>query len=219
MFPSPGAQRFTSDMSPVTSMIRAFSSLFGAGHRSGERVRGLALFVAIILGCTRAEPRSSSQAAEETAVALDPATRTVLPTNIQAGPLGCNRASPRGTIVRWEPPPELVRSIDERLGALLDSVINRLDTAATSPGLRSYDYYRQYAGVELNGAKLVYVNGFHRDILRKSAKDPTDTIQWRTYPLSLCDRGATAFGILFVVDGQRFTRLEFANRFDGPVRY
>jgi len=219
MFPSPGTQPYTSDMSPVTSMISAFSCLFGLGHRSGKSVLALALFVVIVLGCTRAETGSSSQAAEETAVALDPATRTVLPTNIQAGPFGCNRAYPRGTVVRWDPPAELVRSIDERLGVLLDSVINRLDTAATRPGLRPHDYYRQYAGVELNGAKLVYVNGFHRDILRKPANDPTDTLQWRTYPLSLCDRGATAFGILFVVKDQRFTRLEFATRFDGPVRY
>jgi hypothetical protein len=179
-------------------------------------VLGILLFA---VGCTSAGERDRRVDGGAVTVVLDSTTRTVLPNDLRAGSLRrCDRALPGGEGGRWTPSPELVRHIDSRLGAVLDSVLDRIASADPGLDLDATQYYRQYAGVTVRGRRLVHVNGF-LPLEPVAGEATSDTIGWRTFPVAGCDAGLTRFGVVFDVADGEFGRLEFTDRLDGPVRY
>ena len=192
----------------------------GAGRRFVRtwRLTQAVLFGIALLSCTRAEPSPGSQRQE--IAQFDPATRVILPSGLSPQILGsCNAAFPEGAVANWMPPVTLVDSIDRQLAVLLDSVITKLDSATTRPGLAANDYYRQYAGLSWGQSRRIYIIGFHRDIFRSVGRGGADSLQWRKFPVTPCDRGATTFGVLYEPREKRFTQLMFGNRMTGPIRY
>lgn len=186
---------------------------------------GIRLATAIVLlgtavGCKPSDGEEETRAPNRSGIRLDSSTRTILPPVLTPGVLGrCDRAFPGGENSRWVPSPLLVQRIDDRLGTLLDSVLSRLDSSIGGEKREPEDYYRQYAGVTVRGEQLVYVIGFHRDMVQGAADTaPSDTLQWRSFPVSACDAGRGRFGVVFRVEEQQFSRLEFSNGFGGRVR-
>jgi hypothetical protein len=113
------------------------------------------------------------------------------------------------------PSDQLVGDIDARLGSVLDSVIRQLPDSSTNAG----QYYRQYVGFIARGERLVYINGFRAHGSRSGSESDADSLQWRTYPVATCDAGTGRFEIVYRVERQRFTRLQFGHSLGGPVRY
>ena len=128
------------------------------------------------------------------------------------------RHFPSGVNDGWEPSEQLVSKIDARLGAVLDSVLHRVD-ATHHFGLDPLRYYRQYAGVITHGSKVVYINGINADVLGWGRGSDADTIAWRKVPLASCDAGVGRFGVVYDVDSGEFGKLEFTDSYRGPVRY
>lgn len=142
----------------------------------------------------------------------------------------CTRAVPRGVTGFWIPSERVVSHIEARLPNLLDSAL----TAIAPAGGRHRNqtsYYRQYLGLtKWNGRRTVYINGFRRDHLTAinsmrrqinstALGDASDTVRWRSTPISACDGGAMFFGIEYNPEHNGFGRLEFNRSLNGRGRY
>lgn len=187
--------------------------------RMRSPLSGLALALASLLACVA--PEQAREGARGAAPPLEARWRATLPVGLPPGSVGrCNGAYPTNDGPTWTPPAELVERIDARLASVLDDALTRLNRADPQYPLYPGDYYRQYAGISVRGERLVYVNGFHRSLLdRDMGLVADDSLEWRNFPVSVCDAGATMFGVVFRVRADAFDRLEFTDRFTGPVRY
>jgi hypothetical protein len=194
-----------------------------ARTRLPRRATGVAGGVLLLVGvaCAPRDTNVPSDQYTDSVARLDSSTRSILPADLPPGVLGrCNRAFPGGEKTRWTIPPQLVQEVDARLGLLLDSVVATIDTAAVGRALVASDYYRQYAGVTVHGTRLIFVNGFHRELLNsRTGTTGADTLNWRVFPVSPCDAGALRFGVVYRVREQQLLRLQFGDSFTGSMRY
>jgi hypothetical protein len=103
----------------------------------------------------------------------------------------------------------------------LPSVLDRAVAGAAPKGIRpstSADFYRQYLGiVHRGGRRSIYVNGFHEQYVaarsyRRNGDVASDTLMWRTEPISVCDGGSHFFGVEFDPQSNEFGRIEFNDR-------
>lgn len=191
-------------------------------HRA-ERVILMLLFsllVGFAASCRSSDERTS-HAQARSAAPFDSAMRVVLPIGLPPDLLGrCDRAYKGGKTPSWVPPLSLVQNIDERLAALLDSVLLEVEEESGRTTPLPTEYYRQYAGVTQRGSQWVHINGFHRSMLTAHEGAATsDTVLWRLLPVAPCDGGVWRFGVMYDVRNQRFTPLEFTDSYDGPIRY
>ena len=144
-------------------------------------------------------------------------TGAVMPDSLGPGVLRqCTRRAPQLREF-WQPQDSLIRSLEDRLLPLLDSILPlanlRGQRVRTPP---STAYHRQYLGVVQDGRRLVYVNGFQ---LNTHAERDLGPDYWCSRPIVVCDGGAEFFGVLYDATRGRFERLEFNDAFGGPISH
>jgi len=74
----------------------------------------------------------------------------------------------------WDPTSDQISELEETLTRDLRARLIE-KRQPDSDGPRVHDYFRQYAGVHLNGKKLIFINGFHKSHVQ-------DTVQWLSDP-------------------------------------
>jgi hypothetical protein len=132
----------------------------------------------------------------------------------------CTKGSVTGQITGyWTPPAGLIRIIDERLPVKLDSALRSIP--AGEGKRRASDYHRQYLGLEVDGRRVVYVNGFHHSHVEAMVRSFENIAAvdssfhnpghqfWKQSPVSGCDGGWWYWGIVYDPMHNEF----------GPIRF
>jgi hypothetical protein len=104
----------------------------------------------------------------------------------------CDRAMPSPDSP-WVPDAAMIRQLEEALPAALQAALDHAMPSG-SARFKVSDYYRQYGGLVVGGEKIIYVNGFHRELLDSLPDFPTHAMFWRTSPVEGCDGGLFLFG-------------------------
>lgn len=113
----------------------------------------------------------------------------VLLTGDQAGILihQCSRESPMAIQSAWTPTAAVLEKMELQLAA-----ITRLESKiCCGVGGKIDDvnaYYRQYAGLVIEGRRLIYINAFVRT---------ANISDWRIQPALICDGGQAYWGVLY----------------------
>ena len=128
----------------------------------------------------------------------------------------CSRPRPPGFSGARTPGRTEIDRLEKRLPAVLGHALARIlpEEGQTVPV--PTDYYRQYAGFYQRGQRVVYINGLHRHILEFPGRE--DLNGWTRKAMGGCDLGASAFGLVYDVDTDRFGAVDFDGRFNGEVR-
>lgn len=126
---------------------------------------------------------------ETPSVPLDAAMGAVLGAD-QAEALAkqCSRISPGPVTGTWAPTPTQITELETSLGA----EIERQLAATSAAGSKPHAYYRQYAGLTINGRQLIYVNGVDKDAVERAPDDQREA--WKTKAVMICDGGTITFG-------------------------
>jgi hypothetical protein len=126
----------------------------------------------------------------------------------------CSRAKPGPVIRTWRPSEAQIAEVEAGLYPLLSA---RLSMGRGNNGRRravASDYYRQYAGFVIGSRRVIYINGFHREIVESDARlkqqypsySPRD---WKRAPVAVCDGGIDFFGVEYDVNAKKFQSFEF----------
>jgi hypothetical protein len=120
----------------------------------------------------------------------------------------CSRTAPEPTSGTWRVKAKDVRGLD---GLLAGEVARQLEhfplssaLSDTSLAAQARTYYVQVVGVERDGRRLLYVNGFASDVVR--ALD--DSTAWHYQPVVACAGGQEYFGVEY--DPRARTLAQFA---------
>ena len=128
------------------------------------------------------------------ALRLDATRRVVLDTSdVSAASRPCSRPWPTNIGGVWRPTAGDVARADTLVVTELARRLSGVRWWVPRPdSLRPHasDYYRQYVGILIAGQRVLYVNGFHRDLLRFQK----DTLDWTRRFLNVCDGGELLFG-------------------------
>jgi hypothetical protein len=122
----------------------------------------------------------------------------------------CSRPVPAPLTGTWSPDAATLHRLERVLRqALQDAIDRHLPPGTARP--RATDYYRQYVGLVVGGRRLVYVNGFHRELL---SLDPTSRRlehagEWRTKAVVGCGGGVDLFGAEYDPIGGRIESITF----------
>ncbi len=140
---------------------------------------------------------------------LNPNRATVLPP--ETAPSVVRQCTRLGVPVRiqgtWQPTEEQISTLERVLAPALDRGLKTAEDERAHE-LRVNDYYRQYAGLVVDGRQIIYVNGFHRGFLQDLARG--DTTSWRKEPVNVCDGGEWFFGAEYDVSSGRIRSLHFS---------
>lgn len=123
---------------------------------------------------------------------LDPAWAVVLPADSwrRYMYIPCSRDEPPRSEY-WAPGSETIGPLEIALSLALQRALDeKLKGRAARPA--SSDYYRQYVGIRVSGRPVIYINGFHRSHVERSAPESVES--WRTQVVNVCDGGAFYFG-------------------------
>jgi hypothetical protein len=82
---------------------------------------------------------------------------------------------------------------------------------------RPSDYYRQYGGFSRDGRRIVYVCGLHRGLVEITSKT-MGRDAWMRRALGTDDGGLWVLSVLYDVDADEFSSVQFEGRFSGSVR-
>jgi hypothetical protein len=149
------------------------------------------------------------------AARLNPETAIILPEDkAWASATQCSRPVPHAVKGVWTPDRETVVRLEKALALALVDALRR----APIPESRRYpptDYYRQYAGLVVNGKRIVYVNGFHRKYLARSTRGGR-TLAWQMTPINVCDGAEWFFGAEFDVAAERIENVHFNGNVSTP---
>ena len=74
----------------------------------------------------------------------------------------------------WDPTSDEIAELEKVLTNDLGSHFTKKQRP-NNDGPQVHEYFRQYAGVHLNGRRLVFINGFHKSIVEY-------TVQWLSWP-------------------------------------
>jgi len=121
--------------------------------------------------------------------------------------------TPRATS---EPTQSEIVALEADLGTLLADRIAAFREAY--PGERVSeigDYYRQYSAFDVGAWRVIYVNGFDRDLAERYLTDDSD---WRKKPAIMCDGGQDFFGVEYYPATKTFANFEFNGTFSGQTR-
>jgi hypothetical protein len=106
----------------------------------------------------------------------------------------CSRRAPTDVSGFWNPSPEQVLALEERLPNFLQK---------SALPVKLPEYYRQYVGVISHGRRLIYLNAFYAGFL---AHDPKR--DWQTNAVIVCDGGHGFWGVEFDPADKTFHHLE-----------
>jgi hypothetical protein len=118
----------------------------------------------------------------------------------------CSRRAPDPRSVQgyWRPAPDQIAELERGLAPLLrDSLGDGPQNAFLSRHL--FAYHRQYAGLVLNGRKIIYVNAY----TQAAPPADVDTLPWRETVTVICDGGKGVFGVEYDPATRRFRNLAF----------
>lgn len=124
----------------------------------------------------------------------------------------------------WDPTPAEISQLEEALGRELSNRLRSLRTP-TNRRVHVRDYFRQYAGIHLNGRRLIFVNGFHRAYVDETTEwlalphpesqltyfpaDARNREFWRKVPVHVDDGGAFFFMALYDPQSRRIVGFQF----------
>jgi hypothetical protein len=117
----------------------------------------------------------------------------------------CSRETPRKVGGTWCVGPAVIARLEQDLPQLSKLV----SKACCGNGLSVPDpssYYRQYAGITIDGHDYIYINAFHD---RPISFRPQDQDRWRTEPERVCDGGSSFWGALYDPETRQFSQLSF----------
>lgn len=117
----------------------------------------------------------------------------------------CSRIALAPVTGVWEPAAAQIAALEPKLADLLAvKLASRSDI-----GFMAADFYRQYGGLLVGRRKIIYVNGFHRELI--DAQMGTGHItNWHTVPVQVCDGGALTFGVEYDPATGRFANFAFS---------
>ena len=104
----------------------------------------------------------------------------------------------------WVPDEETVRDLDSHL-ELLDKMLHKRGCRAPKSNPVAARYRFQYVGVQVNGRRMVFVNGFALTI-----DDASNFNEPNTICALVNDGGCSFFGALYDPVSKTFTHLEIA---------
>jgi hypothetical protein len=121
----------------------------------------------------------------------------------------CSRPSPGPISGTWTPTPRIIRDLEIGLPPVLARELTRYGSTAEPS-----TYYRQYGGLIIGGRRIVYVNGFHRQIVDNAVENVrhgghADPTKWRRQAALICDGGAITFGVEYDPAARTFANFYF----------
>jgi hypothetical protein len=154
---------------------------------------------------TDAGPPEVSMAAPSTPeVPLDAAMGAILPADKgQTFAKQCSRISPGPITATWTPSAAAIVELEASLGA----EIERQLAATSAAGSKPEAYYRQYAGLTIDGRPVIYVNGIDKDAVARAPEAQRDL--WKTEPAVICDGGTITFGVEYDPATKTFSNFAF----------
>ena len=172
-----------------------------------------------------AVPPSDSTSPQTDAGALDPSLGVVFPA-ARARDLTtqCSRSASGTVQATWDPDAFQIQQLEQALSAVLLERLAQTQWSGETP--RPGDYYRQYAGVVINGRQLIYVNGFHKQFVESTVAfidqnraNPNQLSAfpleyrganfWQGVPVMVCDGGAMFFGAEYDPATGQFVAFQF----------
>lgn len=117
----------------------------------------------------------------------------------------CSRETPKAEGF-WTPTSAEIAQLEADLGKLLDVRSEVCCVSGSSLTAKDIETsYRQYAGLMVNGQRLIYINAFPA----ASRTDGELLSDWRTEPVYVCDGGPWYWGVLYDPERRRFSQLAF----------
>lgn len=116
----------------------------------------------------------------------------------------CSRESPEAEGF-WTPTSAEIAQLEADLGKLLGQRSEVCCVLGTGLSAQEIEVsYRQYAGLVVEGQRLIYVNAF-------PASDANGgfPLNWRSEPVYICDGGPSYWGVLYDPARRRFVQLAF----------
>jgi len=127
-----------------------------------------------------------------------PNGRYVLPVTLGKALLHpCSRSVPKTVTGFWEPTEADIDNLEKQL---VNYVAGLERAESLRPPAESYD--RQYVGIYVGGAKLIYGNYFPPAFSKYRP---------RSKPIDVCDGGPRHWGVVFHPKTNSFTNLSFSN--------
>ena len=115
----------------------------------------------------------------------------------------CSRTAPGPIQGTWTPSPQQIAEMDDALlPALMVQLIQR---ELADQGWEATDYYRQYGGLIIHGQRIIYVNGFHRQVVEHAPQHDA----WKAAPVAICDGGELAFGAEYDPELKTLAKFQF----------
>jgi hypothetical protein len=162
-------------------------------------------------GCQRHEEPFPAAGADH----VRPDWGAVLPTEEQAKlPQYCAPAKPVNLSGQWTPDRPDIDRLERRLPSVIGRSLGRaiLERGERLP--RPSDYYRQYGGLYRDGRRIIYVCGLHRELIETM----TEPHRWMHKAMGADDAGLWVLRVLYDVDADDFSPVQFEGRFSGTVR-
>jgi hypothetical protein len=103
----------------------------------------------------------------------------------------------------WDPQPEEIAQLESVLSQELTKRLQATNST-TKDQVRARDYYRQYAGIHLDGQKLIFINGFYKSNVEDTARwlaKPRPESQLDYFPAQARNRDFWHFVPVQVMDG------------------
>jgi hypothetical protein len=182
------------------------------------RVMAMLLAMTLAPACSQsvAPPveTSTPEAPPVPIVQLDPAKGAILPVSkTERLARQCSRKSPGPVTGTWSPTRTMIADLEFTLGEELEQKLKAIPEAGAKP----QDYYRQYAGLLIDGRQVIYINGVHnsvidRDLAREQGAGRPQRGLWSNEPVMICDGGTLTFGVEYDPATKAFDRFAFNGR-------
>ncbi|MDP3739615.1 MAG: hypothetical protein Q8R02_19660 [Hyphomonadaceae bacterium] len=149
-------------------------------------------------------PGVATAAPSKPEVPLDAAMGAILPADkAQTFARQCSRISPGPITGTWAPGAAAIMELEASLGV----EIERQLAATSAAGSKPEAYYRQYAGLLIDGRPVIYVNGIDKDVVARAPEAQRDS--WKTEPAVICDGGTITFGVEYDPATKTFSNFAF----------
>ena len=122
----------------------------------------------------------------------------------------CSGISPGAIDGEWTPSPSQIDELEYRLPAVFE---DHRREAWPDLSDRASDYYRQYAGLIIDGQHAIYVQGIFRSAIERDRiiDRRRPELTWRDAPIWICDAGPTTFDAVYDVRRRQFVSFAFGH--------